>query len=217
MKARKKKQPETIIQRIERIAGEALEANPKQAQVDARWYENAGAWCNLLDADYSLEAGTAAGYVAALSPLNSWESQIQYTPPSIAAALQLIRAGARPHEGIRGPGFFSNRDKAARILQGESPLAVLGGDKVRSFYCNLTGDFSAVTIDRHAVAVAGYTGKGLSSTGVPTSRLYERLACAFRFAGERFDLTGAEVQALTWCHWRRTQAAFAAHNTRQGN
>lgn len=214
---KKRKQPETIIQRIERIAQEAFDANPTQAEKDCRWYENARAWCNLLDADHDLPQGTSAGYVAALSPLNTWESQLAYTPPSIAACIALIKSGRRAHEGIRGPGFFSNRDKAARILAGETPLDVLGGDKVRSFFRNLTGDFSAVTIDRHAVAIAGYTGKGLSAAGVPTPRLYERLATAYQFAGERFELTGAEIQALTWSHWRRTNSAFASHNKKSGN
>ena len=156
-----------------------------------------------MDADYELNPGTAAGFVAALSPLNSWESQLKFTPPSIAAGIQLIRAGHSPFTAIRGPGFFSNKDKAGRILSGENPLDVLGGDKVRSFFLNLSGDFSAVTIDRHAVAIAGYTGKGLSASGVPTERLYKRLAMAYRFAGETLDLTGAEIQALAWCHWRR--------------
>lgn len=217
MKTRKKKLPETIIDRIERIAREALASNPRQAQIDCRWYETAGAWCALLDADYDLTPGTSAGFVAALSPLNSWQTQLHFTPPSIAAGLELIKGGYRPHEGIRGPGFFANRDKAAHILSGEAPLDVLGGDKVRSFFLNLTGDFSAVTIDRHAIAVAGYSGKGLSKAGVPTSRLYARLAQAYRFAGERLDLTGAEIQALTWNHWRRTASYFSESNKRKEN
>jgi hypothetical protein len=190
-----------MIKRIERIARKALKQ--PQASLDCRWYELAGGWCNGLDADFSLEPGTSAGFVAALSPLNSWDSQLAYTPPSIAACLELIRAGRRCHEGIRGPGFFSNRDKAARILQGESPLDVLGGDKVRAFYLNLTGDYSVVTIDRHALSICGWQGS-------LTSRAYSRISCAYKFAGERFDLTGPELQALTWNYWRRNHAAYAA-------
>jgi hypothetical protein len=203
---KKRKQPETIIDRIERVARESIAENPTRATRDARWYETAGDWCSCLDADYELEPGTAAGFVAALSPLNSWDTQLAFTPPSIAACLELIRAGRRPHEGIRGPGFFANRDKAARIITGENPLDVLGGDKVRAFFRNLTGDFSVVTIDRHAVAITGYKGKGLSKAGVPTSRLYSRLSQAYIFAGERIGMSGPEIQAVTWCHWRRTEA-----------
>ena len=192
-----------MIDKITKLARKALKANPRQAALDSRWYELAGGWCNGLDADFDLEPGTSAGFVAALSPLNTWELQLTYTPPSIAACLALIKSGRRAHEGIRGPGFFANRDKAARILSGEAPLEVLGGDKVRAFYCNLTGDYSVVTIDRHALAICGWQGS-------LTSRAYSRIECAFKFAGERLDMTGAEVQALTWSYWRRTHAAYSA-------
>lgn len=191
-----------MINTIHKLAKQALRKNRTRALRAARWYDDAGAWCSLLDADFELAPGTAAGYVAALSPLNSWDVQLSHTPPSIAACVQLLKSGRRAHEGIRGPGFFANRDKAARILSGEAPLDVLGGDKVRSFYRNLTGDFSTVTIDRHAVAIAGYSGKGLSAAGVPTSKLYARISFAFRMAGERLEMTGPEIQALTWCYWR---------------
>jgi hypothetical protein len=204
-----------MIDKIYNIAKEAIETNPRQAGIDARWYENAGSWCNGLDADYDLPPGTVAGYVAALSPLNSWDSQLKFTPGSIAQCLYLISKGRRPHEGITGPGFFSNRDKAARILQGEAPLDVLGGDKVRAFFRNLTGDYSCVTIDRHAIAITGWDGKGLSAAGVPTSRLYSRVETAYKFAGESLDLTGPEIQALTWSHWRRYYSAYSAANLRR--
>jgi hypothetical protein len=94
-------------------------------------------------------------------------------------------------------------------------LDVLGGDKVRAFYRNLTGDFSCVTIDRHAIAISGWDGKGLSAAGVPTSRLYARVQTAYKFAGERLNLTGAEAQALTWNHWRRYYSAFSEANRKR--
>lgn len=198
-----------MIKTILKIASQAMDENPHQAWRDSQWYYEAGAWCNLLDADYELTPGTTAGYVAALSPLNSWHDQIRFTPPSIAAGLELIRNGHSAFTAIRGPGFNSNRDKASRILAGEAPLDVLGGDKVRSFYLNLTGDFSAVTIDRHALAIAGWE-KSL------TSSAYKRISFAFRMAGECLDMTGAEVQALTWAYWRRTHSHFADSNKANG-
>lgn len=205
-----------MIKRIEKLTASAIKADKKRALRDSRFYEDAGQWLNLLDADFDLAPGTAAGFVAALSPLNLWEDQLRFTPPSIAACLALIKSGNHPLPGIRGQGFLANRDKACRILLGESPLDVLGGDKVRAFYRNLTGDYTCVTIDRHAIAATGYAGKGLSSAGVPTSKLYRRLEFVYRFAGERFNLTGPECQAIVWCYWRRTHAHFAENNKRKG-
>ena len=198
-----------MINTITALAKKALKADKIRAMHDSQWYANSGAWCALLDADYSLTPGTTAGYIAALSPMNSWESQLLYTPPSIAACLALIKAGHAPHSGIRGSGFFSNRDKACRILMGEKPLEVLGGDKVTRFFRNLTGDFDCVTIDRHALAIAGWK-KSL------TSNAYSRIEFAFRMAGKRLEMTGAEVQAMTWCYWRRNHSAHSKHNQAKG-
>lgn len=198
-----------MIKRILTLATQAMDENPHQAWLDSQWYETAGSWCALLDADYELIPGTTAGFMAALSPLNAWHDQLRFTPPSIAAGLELIRSGHSAFTAIRGPGFNSNKDKASRILAGESPLDVLGGDKVRSFYLNLTGDFSAVTIDRHALAIAGWE-KSL------TSNAYARISFAFRMAGESLDMSGAECQALTWAYWRRTHSAFADNNRANG-
>ena len=198
-----------MIRELQKYVGRILdETPPARANAWAGWYRDAGGWSTLLDADYELTPGTAAGFVAALSPLNSWDTQLAYTPPSLAACLELQRAGRRVHEGIRGPGFFSNKDKAARIFQGENPLDVLGGDKVRSFFRNLTGDLAAVTIDRHAVAIVGWNAS-------LTSRAYARLSFVYAEAGKPFGLAPAECQALTWNHWRLNHAAHAAANQRR--
>lgn len=156
------------------------------------WYDYAGRFCADLDKDHALPQGTAAGVVAALSPLNTWESQVRFTP-------EIIRKGLAG-EWIPGAGFTSNKEKAIRILCGEKPLNVLGGDKVRNFYRNLTGDWEAVTIDRHAVNVAGWTGPAWDKR--PDNKHYHRIAFAFKSAAQSLGLAPAECQALTWCYWR---------------
>jgi hypothetical protein len=178
-------------QRIIRIARKAFK-DESRALEELRWYDYAGRFCAGLDLDHDLPSGTSAGVVAALSPLQSWESQVKYTPAVIVAGL----AGER----IPGAGWFANKDKAARILQGEAPLDVLGGDKVRSFYRNLTGDWSAVTIDRHAVNIAGWTGAKHDNRS--NNPHYATIATAFRQAAKTLGLAPAEIQALTWCFWR---------------
>lgn len=193
----------SLSNKVFNLANKAIET--PQARHDAAWYDYSGQWCAELDKGFSLPSGTVAGFVAALSPLNSWDSQLKFTPPSLQKCLELIAAGDPPHNGILGPGFFANRDKAARILQGEKPLNVLGGDKVRSFYRNLIGDGEAVTIDRHALAIVG-----LGETC--TSKQYSQVSRAYVLAGEKLGLTGAETQALTWNYWRRNHSAYHRSN-----
>ena len=197
MKATKINTP-ALANRVYRLAVEALES--PSAYHDSQWYCYAGQWCNELDRAHSLPCGTVAGFVAALSPLNSWPSQVKFTPASLSNGLELIHAGESAIHGILGPGFSSNKDKAARILAGEKPLDVLGGDKVRAFFRNLRGDFSVVTIDRHALAICGLD-EGISS------KRYAQASNAFTLAGKRLGISGAEAQALTWCHWRKFYAA----------
>ena len=173
----------------------------------AEWYNYAGRFCAELDRDHGIEKGTTAGVVAALSPLNQWQTQVDYTPGIISKGLELVSRGVSPHSAIT-LSFSANKDKAARILQGEKPLAVLGGDKVRSFYRNLTGDDEAVTIDRHAIDIAGFSSKS-ADIGKLTEAVYSRIAFAFRAAAHDIGLTPAGIQALTWCYWRECKAGRA--------
>lgn len=193
-----------MITRITKLAEKALTDNESRAIECASWYDYAGRFCAGIDADHGIAPGTTAGVVAALSPLNQWQTQIDYTPGIISSALALIARGASPHPAI-SLSFFRNKDKAARILQGEKPLDVLGGDKVLNFYRNLTGDDNAVTIDRHAIDIAGFSSLS-ADTGKLTSGVYSRIAFSFRSAAHNLGLSPAGIQALTWCYWRECKA-----------
>ena len=195
-----------MIKKIKQLALDALHKNEARAVHSSEWYEYAGRFCAEIDHNHGLTKGTTAGVVAALSPLNSWQTQVDFTPAIITNGLRLIAQGQRPHAAI-SLSFFANKDKAARILQGEPPLTVLGGDKVRSFYRNLTGDDDAVTIDRHAVDIAGWTGA--SHDNKSENKNYARIAFAFRAAAHDIGLTPAGIQALTWCFWRECKAGRA--------
>ena len=196
-----------MITRIRNLALEALKTNEPRSIESLKWYDYAGQFCAELDRDHGITHGTAAGVVAALSPLQSWQTQVDYTPNILVHGLGLVAAGQRPHPAI-SLSFFTNKDKAARILQGEEPLEVLGGDKVRSFYRNLTGDDDAVTIDRHAIDISGFASKS-ADTGKLTSGVYSRITFAFRTAAHDIGLTPAGIQALTWCFWRECKAGRA--------
>jgi hypothetical protein len=188
----------TYQDRIELLARRAFD-NPQRALVSADWYNESGQWCASLDEGFSLKPGTVAGFVAALSPLNGWEDQLRFTPPSLAACLKLLKNKEYCGTGIKGPGFFSNRDKAARILAGEKPLDVLKGDKVTRFFKNLTGDESVVTVDRHIISAIGLDGDGI------TPKRYRNAELAFQCVAPRFALSPAGLQALVWVYWREVK------------
>jgi hypothetical protein len=108
-----------------------------------------------------------------------------------------------------------NADKARRILAGEDPDTVVSGPKVRAFWLTIADPMNpeAVVLDRHAVAIAAnkilddhtrqrlITGKRYEAA----CELYRRAARIIsKEMGEEWS--PAEVQAATWCYWRRERA-----------
>jgi hypothetical protein len=180
--------------RIELVARRALD-DAKAADVSLGWYRAARDYCASLG-----PVETVAGIVAALSPLNTWEDQLRFTP--------LVIAAARDKLPLPGPGFSANKRKAVAIASGADPSTVLAGDKVVAFYrCIVTaGETDAVCVDRHAWAIAHGTGADRYLTAKryrETAAAYVAVAAGLR-ARDPSDvrLTPANVQALTWVWWR---------------
>jgi hypothetical protein len=88
--------------------------------------------------------------------------------------------------------------KVNAILQGSDIDSTLSKDKnnlkLKNFYRNLSGDFDAVTVDRwaHRVATNG------EKSNVPTGKLYNEIADAYRTAAAMRGVTPAAMQAITW-------------------
>jgi hypothetical protein len=134
-------------------AVKTLVANYRLTNADTReagraWYPTAGQVAGEIGNSINASRETGAGIIAALSPLNGWSTNVWQ-----ARELALDPANS-PRRTLGG----SDR-KARRIAQGESPLDVLGGNKVRAFYAAILGDTSAIVIDRWAQRGTGYTTK----------------------------------------------------------
>lgn len=170
---------------ITRIYREASEMHKAEG---LSWYEDAREFAATLDSDVS----RAAGVIAALSPMLSWTLN-----KKMAKAV---------YDGERRGCLSANIAKAVRIQGGESPLDVLSGNKVRSFYLNIMGigGVETVTVDRHAISI--YDGKPTQRTiGNPEYRTiadaYVRAAKILSKESGRTILP-CQVQAVTWVHWR---------------
>lgn len=168
----------------------ALETAPPEAwNQGLDWYEEANRWCRRVGSAHDLPATRVAGILAALSPNQGWDANVRET-------LRLI-------EERRAAQFPANVSRALRILDGEAPLDVLGGKKVRSFYRNIAYlDDYHVTVDRHAASIL---------TGIPSARFadvhkhaleragaYERAADKYRQVAESLGLRPYQVQAVAW-------------------
>lgn len=159
------------------------------------WYRDANALAVLLSPS---DPSQAAGVLAALSPMMDWEQNMKLG----------IRAYA---DGSASGALFSNVEKANRILNGEAPLDVLGGNKVRAFYgCINDPSSESVCIDRHAFDIAvGRVTNNESRAALSRKGVYESFEKAYVRAAKVLSarlgtpVSASEVQAVTWCVWRR--------------
>lgn len=185
------KAQENIIAVFEYVMNTTME----QELIDAiNWYPIAHGFCALLAQTFGLETFQFAGIVAALSPQLSWQK-------NKAQALEFV-ARAQNGQSLSGlMAYPANLEKARRILAGENPLNVLGGNKVRSFYLNIMLDESAVTIDRHATSIALY-GLSVAKSGQVsvTDKLYRLLAQAYKDVALSYSITPYVLQSVTWTY-----------------
>lgn len=157
----------------------------------AQWYElrNLEIEQVCIEQNISMEVGCAV--FAVLSPSLRWER-------NFSEGKRLI---ADHNEGIMRnyTAYGQNVLKAWRILDGERPLDVLGGNKVISFYHNLTLAPKMVTVDRHAINIAlNGVNSGISGSYTTTNKAYNLFASSYVLAASYTKLLPYQLQAAVW-------------------
>lgn len=181
-------------------------ANSAERLKGAQWYEDAMKFCAAVAGSTGLSVSTVAGVTAALSPNNRWvRNQADAERICRAASAGTLADAA----AVKVATFHRNKEKALKILAGESPLNVLGGLKVRAFYRCILGDKGAVCIDGHAYAI--WLGSYVPTTKTPkiSPKLYASIAAAYEQAAATINgilgtsYSAAQIQAITWSVWQR--------------
>ena len=172
---------------VANIIAIARRATPAEIESGVQWYQTAH---NEASRIATLNEG--AGVIAALSPRMPWDRNLAIAERAFV-------------EGRASGALSANVAKANAILDGADPLDVLGGLKVRSFYANIIyPDGRDGTIDRLGFdMVNGRSTSDRERSGLSRKGVYEMHADYYREAGVILGLTGAQVQAITWCTWRR--------------
>lgn len=177
----------------------------RQADHDMRardWYSDAYSLAADLGLHYGTSGDTVAAVIAATSPINSWARNLAITERILSEHSQ----GRTVTSGYLSVGL----DKAARLLAGEEPPAVLTGPKIRNFYLAIASagtDPTAVVIDRHAWDI--YTNTRGNKLSI-TPKRYHEAADAYRRAAKILGTTPSRVQSVTWTTWRRRYWAEGA-------
>jgi hypothetical protein len=187
---------------VRRITRAFRAATPAHLAAGLGWYAEA---YRVAAEIWPERPDLAAGVIAPLSVRCQWSTNVVWARAVVNAA----------RTGQECPAVHTTamRAQAWRIANGEAPLSVLNGPKVRSFWANIMGDTDAVTCDTWAVLVAtGLTG-GDAVRAIGTPVRYREVADAYRRAAVVLGVTPREVQAATWVAARGvkpTDAGFHA-------
>jgi hypothetical protein len=195
-----------INERVELVYRRAMDF-PLQAHRDSTWYYVAHSWIKSLSLEHKRDYRRIAAVVAVLSPQSSWKSQLRYIP----VLLSQLSKGVTSPAKLKHPGFRANKRKAMDIWHAETLADAeryVRGQKVNSFYLNLCGCDSSVTVDAHMVDIALGIGRvaDRKSFGVLTAKRYKIVADAIRLVSGGSPFTAPALQALLWKNHKRTMA-----------
>lgn len=174
---------------VQNILATYRSATPAQVEAGTLWYAQALEWAETLATGTPYSVAQCAGVIAALSPKQEWAINKR-------AALNCVQAHSRG-EALPACHYPIQVDKAQRILDGALPLDVLHGPKERSFYGNIMGDASCITVDRWAFRTATGVSLGDNAGGISTSA-YPILAAAWNEAARILGVSRHIVQAVCW-------------------
>jgi hypothetical protein len=188
---------------VENVLHWYLRASDANVDFGLQWYSIANATARSIDA---LRFHRAAGVIAALSPMNKWDNNVN------KARLLYANNGVVNWDGsANGYGLGKNVEKAVAIYNGNDALDVLGGDKVRAFFATIVdpdGDHEPV-IDRHAFDVAiNQRTNDAAKRVLKRKGEYARFSDIYRDAASLAGIGPSQLQAITWVAWREAHGIY---------
>ncbi len=168
------------------------------------WYQNAHSAAIELSDRYDINCTAAAGVIAALSPRNKWTRNLIDAENLINV---FCTAGADACADVKVCTFNKNKAKAIAILQ-ENVISlnaiesILSGPKLKEFFRCIVGQ-DDVCIDGHAYSI--WFGDRITLANVPSIgvKLRRQIKTDYLAVADTNNLTGYEVQAITWVTHRR--------------
>ena len=165
------------------------------------WYSDAQKAAHNIAAKYGIAVYIVVAVISALSPNNKWSRNVINADMLIGAFLR-----GDGIDAVKVSTYHAMKKKAWDILAArpdyDGAKAMLKGQKITSFFCDIMGEFN-VTIDGHARNIAYDERVGLTDDRTNIGvREYRALQAAYEEAARRVGLMPYQLQAITWRVWR---------------
>ena len=165
------------------------------------WYSKAQCAAYDIAAKYDIAVYLVVAVIAALSPNNKWARNLVNADGLIGAFLR-----GDGIDSVKVSTYHKMKQKAWDILAArpdyDTAKAMLKGQKITSFFCDIMGEFN-VTIDGHARNIAYAEKVGLTDDRTNIGKLeYRALQSAYEEAARQLGLMPYQLQAITWRVWR---------------
>ena len=183
-------------------------ATPEEIKHGVTWYKKAYIESKKLALKYDIPIHIVIGVIAGLSPNNKWDRNIQNADTMIKAFIN-----GNAIESFKVSTYNKMKEKAWLILETmpnyEETITILNGKKIVSFYKNINGDETELTIDGHARNIFYNDRQGLTTPKTNITKLeYAKIQKAYLKASKKIKVNGSvlkayELQAITWLAWKR--------------
>ena len=177
------------------------DANKTQHAEGLLWYSDAQKAAHNIAVKYGIAVYIVVAVISALSPNNKWSRNVINADMLIGAFLR-----GDGIDAVKVSTYHKMKAKAWDILAArpdyDGAKAMLKGQKITSFFCDIMGEFN-VTIDGHARNIAYAERVGLTDDRTNIGvREYRALQAAYEEAARRIGLMPYQLQAITWRVWR---------------
>ena len=167
------------------------------------WYRKAYLDCRKIAIKHRVPIHIVVGVVSALSPNNKWERNIVNAEDLCNAFIN-----GQDMDSIKVSTYHKMKQKAWHILETmpsyDETITILNGKKIVSFFRNISGDETDITIDGHARNIYYNDRQGLTTPNTNIRKLeYLDIQKAYLRASKKLGVKAYELQAITWVAWRR--------------
>lgn len=160
------------------------------------WYARAREQCQAIANEFMVPLETVVWCIATLSPGVPWDNGANIESAQGVLAIHFFAN----NNGYSIRAYGANVRKCLEYLEGKRS-GLPSGPKVSAFYRNILGDWSQVTLDRHAIRAARQGVQNLdAASGVQDVSTIERSAIldAYLHCAEVAGVTPAQFQAAVW-------------------